>query len=117
MRVRFSCGTVYDGLAFRAACREHYVLRCADTRKRQAYFAPSELIGAAVKLRAVVLYLRAQSAKGREVQVYGPFAELTAAGKRKARLSAAGDKRPQKDHGRAHFFHQKIWNAAAGDAA
>ena len=112
--LRFACRTVDDRHALGGGRGEHDVLRRPDARKRQPQLRPAQLIRAAAYLSAVLLYLRAHLPQRRKVDVYRPFAELTAARQAQPCYAAARQQRPHEYDRRAHLQHQRMRYCALG---
>ena len=65
-------------------------------------------------VRYLLFHLRAHLADRVQVQVNGPEADLTAAGRADQRTSRAGKHSAEKDHGGTHLAHQVIGDLPCG---
>ena len=111
--LRLPGGVEDPGGALRAAGAQHEIFRGTHRRQAQRNVAPPQPGRGALQGAALFPDLRAQRAQPGQVQVDGPGAQLAPAGIAQRSLPAAGQERPQKDHGRAHLPHQCIRNLRA----
>ena len=107
--LRLSCGVCYHRLALCGEGGEHYILRRADAREREAYAARGQPVrGGAFHAAAALLDDNAHAAECGNMHIYRAQPYLAPAGESCAPSAESCEQGTEKDDGRAHLAHQLL---------